>query len=184
MRVVTRSSTWRSWVTSDQPAPVGGQPLLQPGDGVDVEVVGRLVEQQQVGLAGEEPGQRHPFGLAARQGGRSTRRRSGAHAQPVEQRGRLPPVADRGGHRAGAAAAAPGRAGRSARRGPDRTAPSCGTCSPASTRSRVDLPVPLMPTTPSRSPLRTVSDSPRNRSRPGPAGAEPLGVDEDHGRPG
>ena len=34
----------------DQAAPERGQPLLEPGDGVDVEVVGRLVEHQQVAL--------------------------------------------------------------------------------------------------------------------------------------
>lgn len=60
----------------DQAAAVTGQAILQPGDGVDVEVVGGLVEDQQdrvvVGTpAGadldEGPRQGHPLGLAARE---------------------------------------------------------------------------------------------------------------------
>ncbi|MNH15483.1 hypothetical protein D3C79_750970 [compost metagenome] len=33
--------------------------LFQPVDGVDVQVVGRLVQQQQIGVAGERTGQGH-----------------------------------------------------------------------------------------------------------------------------
>ncbi len=41
------------------------QVLLQPGHGLGVEVVGRLVEQQDVGLLQEQPHQRHAPPLAA-----------------------------------------------------------------------------------------------------------------------
>ncbi len=57
----------------DQPASVLGEPLLEPGDGVDVEVVRRLVEDQQHVVAGftgrpdldERAGERDALGLAA-----------------------------------------------------------------------------------------------------------------------
>ena len=40
---------------------------LEPGDAFGVEMVGRLVEQQDVGLGQQQPGQRHAALLAARQ---------------------------------------------------------------------------------------------------------------------
>ena len=43
-----------------------GEVLFQPGDGGDVEMVGRLVEQHQVGRLGEDPRQRRAAPLAAR----------------------------------------------------------------------------------------------------------------------
>jgi hypothetical protein len=46
-----------------EPAPVAGQPVLEPGDAVDVEVVGRLVEHQQVEGVHEEAGQGDPLPL-------------------------------------------------------------------------------------------------------------------------
>ena len=48
---------------------------------------------------------------------------------------------------------------------PCRTTPASGSSRPARTRSSVDLPVPLMPTTPSRSPVGTVTDRSPNRMR-------------------
>src|SRR5581483_2734750 len=84
----------------DQTAPMAGQPLLQPGDGVEVEVVGGLVEDQQVRLGDQQPGQRHPLGLAARQRGHVGVVEA-AHAQVVEDGGRLPALAHRGPDRAG-----------------------------------------------------------------------------------
>ena len=33
--------------------------IFQPVDGFDIQVVGRLIEQQQVGIAGQRTGQRH-----------------------------------------------------------------------------------------------------------------------------
>ena len=44
------------------------QEALQPVDRLGVEVVGRLVEEQQVGVAEEQPGERHAALLAAGQG--------------------------------------------------------------------------------------------------------------------
>ena len=41
--------------------------LLEPFEGVEVEVVGRLVEQQQVRIGDDQPGQRRPRLLAAGQ---------------------------------------------------------------------------------------------------------------------
>ena len=48
-------------------AGVVGEERLQPRDGVDVEVVGRLVEQQQIGLRDQRPRQQHAPPPAARQ---------------------------------------------------------------------------------------------------------------------
>ena len=43
----------------DERAAVAEQEVLEPADRLDVEVVGRLVEQQDVGLGDERPGQQH-----------------------------------------------------------------------------------------------------------------------------
>ena len=48
----------------EHPAPICGEPLDQPRLGVEVEVVGRLVEEQDIGLGKEDPGQFHPSPLA------------------------------------------------------------------------------------------------------------------------
>ncbi len=48
-------------------APIVLQVALQPPNRLRVQVVGRLVEQQQVGLAQQQPAQRHPASLPARQ---------------------------------------------------------------------------------------------------------------------
>ena len=78
-----------------QSTPVGGQPVLQPGNGTQVEVIGGLVEYQQLGRVGQHPGQGHPFGLPARElgdvgvGGRT-------HAQALEGGVGLPTRAHRG----------------------------------------------------------------------------------------
>ncbi len=53
----------------DDRARVGRQVVLQPGHRLGVEVVGRLVEQQQVRRAQQQPAQRHAAPLAARQSG-------------------------------------------------------------------------------------------------------------------
>jgi len=41
--------------------------LFQPGDAFGVQVVGRLIQQQQVRLGQQQPAQRHPAPLAAGQ---------------------------------------------------------------------------------------------------------------------
>ena len=137
--VVTRSSTWRSWVTSSEPAGERGEALLQPGDGVEVEVVGRLVEDQQVVLVDEEPGQRHPLGLAPGERRRVARR----GAAPIPSRSSMAspcqpsPTASRTvpGGSCGTCSSMPIRTPR-----PRRTSPDSGSISPARTRSRVDFP--------------------------------------------
>jgi hypothetical protein len=59
-----------------QPAPMPGEPLLEPRDGVEVEVVGGLIEDEQHGVIvgpaawsdlDQRPGEGHPLGLAAAQ---------------------------------------------------------------------------------------------------------------------
>ena len=49
-RVQTASRNQRSWVTTSSVAAPGGEVVGQPVDALDVEVVGRLVEQQQLGV--------------------------------------------------------------------------------------------------------------------------------------
>ena len=65
-----------------QAAAERGQPFLEVRDGVEVEVVGRLVEDQRIPLAGEQRGERDALLLPARQlvGRRVEQRR---HAQPT-----------------------------------------------------------------------------------------------------
>ena len=51
----------------DDGAGIVGEEVLQPGDGLGVEVVGGLVEQQQVGALEEQAAEGHPAALAARE---------------------------------------------------------------------------------------------------------------------
>ncbi len=60
----------------------GGEVLGEPGDALDVEVVGRLVEEQQVGSGDEEGGEGHPAPLSA--GERADRRPQAADHRRVE----------------------------------------------------------------------------------------------------
>ena len=62
---------------------VGGEVALEPLHALGVEVVGRLVEQQQVGLAQQELAQRHPAPLAT--GEVRDRRVPGRAAQGVHR---------------------------------------------------------------------------------------------------
>ena len=165
----------------DEPAAVRGEALLQPHDGVDVEVVGRLVEDQQdivAGLAGrpdlqQRPGQRHPLRLAARQRGR--RRRRAGHRGRAGRGSRPPPIR----HRVTSPIVAPASGASwssitTRRPRPRRTTPASGSTRPASWRSSVDLPEPLSPTTPSRSPDAIVTDTSANSGRPGRLAASPA----------
>ena len=45
-----------------------GEEALEPGDRLRVEMVGRLVEEEQIGVPEEEPAERHPAALPAREG--------------------------------------------------------------------------------------------------------------------
>jgi hypothetical protein len=69
----------------DEAPAEGGEVLLEPADGVEVEVVGRLVEDEEVGLAAlgreEGPGQRDPLRLPPRE-----RRHVGIDHPPMPSR--------------------------------------------------------------------------------------------------
>jgi hypothetical protein len=166
------------------------QPLLQPEDGVEVEVVGRLVEQQQVGAAGEGARQVEAHPPATGEFGHRAREIGVAEAKAVQHfggagLGRIAAdlavtgvqVADRlAVARASASAssrsmrrssaspsrtksmALSGRAGVSwatraiCQRGGSSTSPASACSSLASSANRLDLPLPLAPTTPTRHP--------------------------------
>ena len=156
------------------------QVLGEPADALDVEVVGRLVEHDQVGVADQRRGQRDAPLLAAGQ----ARRRCG--------RGRCMPSPSRTSRTCGSAAhscsAAPTQRGqhdvahpgalraasspcaRCARRSPPSrlTRPPSGARRPVRMSSSVVLPPPLSPTTPIRSPAldaeRHASSSTREAS--------------------
>ena len=82
-------------VAHDDQAPgVVDEPVLEPGDGPQVQVVGRLVQDEELTRLGQHPGERHPLGLAPRQRG-DVGIDLATHAQPVEHGGRLPAVAHR-----------------------------------------------------------------------------------------
>ena len=100
------------------------QVLLEPLERGDVEVVGRLVEQQQVGVAGQRAAERRARQLAARErvaaAGRGRRRRGsrGRAASPARGRASC-------SRRRARAAPAPRRSGRaSPRRGRRRPSPA------------------------------------------------------------
>ena len=63
------------------------QLALEPLEALDVEVVRRLVEEQQVGIAGERAGERGARQLAAREGGELAVEVGVAEAEPAEHRG-------------------------------------------------------------------------------------------------
>ena len=65
----------RSWLISTSAERSAGELAFQPFDGRQVEMVGGLVEQQDVGLGREHAGQRGAAGLAARQVRAGPRRR-------------------------------------------------------------------------------------------------------------
>ena len=141
--------------------------LGQPGDALDVEVVGRLVEEQQVGRGDEQRGQRDPAALAPRE-------RPDGRREPADDRGVEPAeqpdedVADpRVGRPTRARPCPPRTASWTVASGsrvsswvstPMRSAAGArhpavvGLRLPARTRSSVVLPPPLRPTTPMRSP--------------------------------
>ncbi len=70
----------------EQGAAVGAQELEQPVAGVGVEVVRRLVEQQQVAAREEDAGQLEPAPLAAGEGAEGQSRRSGRRPRPSTRR--------------------------------------------------------------------------------------------------
>ena len=70
----------------DDGALVVGEVALEPLDRLGVEVVGRLVEQQQVGLAQQQPAERDAAALAARERARPPRPPAGSAARPSRAR--------------------------------------------------------------------------------------------------
>ena len=165
----------------DQRARPGVEQVLQRGQRVGVQVVGRLVQQQHVGLGHQQPEQLQPAPLAAGQVGDRGPLPAGAEAEPLGQLG--------GGQLDAAEVGGPGdlldrlqqpqlsgqlgedRAVLGQVAGPDglaRPGPSrCpGAGWPSSSRSSVVLPEPLTPTTATRSPgpSRQVTWSSRVRS--------------------
>ena len=130
----------------EQPAREGGQPFLEVGDGVEVEVVGRLVEDERVPLAREQRGERDTLSSARPTAGRSARRARrpcrGATAslrpatrldrgRRTPRRARCPPAAP-----AAAAARRPARCGRGARRPPRARGRRSSSRAACSCRSR------------------------------------------------
>ncbi|TWG79689.1 hypothetical protein L602_000600000890 [Cupriavidus gilardii J11] len=67
-------------------ARVARQPVLQPHDGVQIQVVGRLVQQQQVGLAHQRLGQVQPHAPAAGERRHRLRGLRQREAKPEQQR--------------------------------------------------------------------------------------------------
>ena len=81
MRRGARVVEERAVVADDEHgAAVVAQPALEPGDGVEVEVVGRLVEQEHVRLLREDDAEPQPPALAARE--RRDRAREVAGVKP------------------------------------------------------------------------------------------------------
>ena len=154
----------------DQRAGPVVEEVLERPQRVEVEVVGGLVEQQHVGRLAQHEHQLQPAALAARQQpdraptGRRCRTRSARAARRRSSRaggsGRPPPrapAASSGQVDAPLVVVADPHGRAHARRRPCR-----GGRRPASTSSSVDLPLPLGPTTPSRSPGSSARSTPRN----------------------
>ena len=65
--MVRRLRKARSWLIMIKRAGERGQHAFEPVDRGKIEMVGRLVEQQDVGIADQRAGQRRPPALAARE---------------------------------------------------------------------------------------------------------------------
>ena len=149
----------------DHRAGPGVEQVLQRGQGVGVQVVGRLVEQQHVGLAGEQPQHLQPAPLAAGQVARPASR-AGASVKPntsaswAADSSRSPSLtrlatsstASSTRRCAGQLGELLGQERRPHRRAACRPGRRRGRVTPASSRSRVVLPAPLAPTMAIRSP--------------------------------
>ena len=68
MRVASRWRKVRSWVTNTTAPGIAREEILEPDDRVDIEMIGRFVEQQHVRLADERARQQHAPAPSARQG--------------------------------------------------------------------------------------------------------------------
>ena len=111
------SRNQRSWETATIVLGRGGERALEHLERVEVEVVGRLVEQQQVGLGGDDGGDRRARALARAEALERPPDRVGVEAEVGEQRARLATRRCRA-RRGGGTTAAAGRWRRA----------SCGRC--------------------------------------------------------
>ena len=174
----TASRNQRSWVTTTSALPAARQVLGQPVDALDVEVVGRLVEHQQVVVADQQRRPAPPGGARRRTAGRARRRaRAGAdaRARPARRGPRVagPLVRRRRSRQHGSRTVARRAAAVVLRqRGEPQPAGRRDAAAvrvarvPASSRSSVVLPPPLRPTTPIRSPSRRPSETAVEQRRP------------------
>ena len=96
--MTVRSRNARSWETMTAPPGRSRHEALEPVEAVEVEVVRRLVEQEDVEAGEQDRGQRAASGLAARQRGGLERRAARGRARASRQtasaaapRGRPPP---------------------------------------------------------------------------------------------
>ena len=162
-------------------AAAGGEVAREPVDGLDVEVVRRLVEQQQLGAVEQQLGERDPAPLATRQrrdrrvdarpgSGAARRRRaarrarSGTRLSAAHSWSARPPTSSSRIVRA-SSSSSPWPSSASCRSPARVTAPASGVSAPAMSRSSVDLPSPLRPTIPIRSPAATPSVMSRRTER-------------------
>ncbi len=177
---MTRSIRYRSWLTTMSVPGQESSRSSSADQGVGVQVVGRLVEDQHVRLGHQDPQQLQPPTLAAGEL---------RHPGPLVLVGEAEPFGQLAGrdvlaaqiHRAGdlGDCLEQPQLGRQLddvlRQIPD-AGPSCPASpsrevtgrSPTSTRSSVDFPEPLIPTRPIRSPGPTARS--RRPAAPGPAG--------------
>ena len=112
--VQTASRNQRSWVTTSIEPRRAARWRGEPVDALDVEVVGRLVEQQQLGAVEQQLGQRDAPPLAAGQ-----RRRSACRGRRGKRRSSTPPSSP-SSTRAEASRRRPTRGRRGRRRAPAR----------------------------------------------------------------
>ena len=194
MRVVDAVEE-RAVVRDDDRRRLLAQQLLEQRDAVDVEMIGRLVEQQQVGRQRERQRERRALALAARTptpgsvaSSRPKRCRNSTSRASTRQRSRSscacssavarPPRSARLS-RSVDAGGSTGSCSTSTMRRPSRRliSPSSRSARPAITLSSDDLPVPLRPMRPMRSPSSTsarrgrAADAGRTRARrPGAKG--------------
>ena len=192
MRSASAAASWRSWVTSSAAVP-GGEDVAQLGEQLGarrgVEGAERLVEQQQPRREGERAGEADALRLAAGEACAAAPVGELAEAEPLQPlapraRGARPRGTPREAQagldvaRARCRARSSGRCRTAAlrartlrRRWPAgrrrRTSPAVGARRPPATRSSVDLPAPLAPSTASVSPaaMRELARARGSRAR-------------------
>ena len=86
MVVATLSRNRWSWEMTTTGPEKSFRNNLEPSDGEDVQVVRGLVQEKDVGLAGQHLGQEHPEFEATREGGQGVVVKLGRNAQPLQNR--------------------------------------------------------------------------------------------------